>query len=387
MTVRAGRRRRRVRYDLAVLGGGTAGLVAALGAAGVGARVVLCERSGRTGGDCLWTGCVPSKSLLAAAELAHRMRTAGNVGLEPVEPEIDFARVMAHVHGAQRWIEPHDSVERLRREGVEVVLGEARFTGPGRIVAGGGGAPGALAEGGKAPSVAPGDREIAFRSALIATGSRPVIPPIEGLAEASPLTSETIWDLDALPARLVVLGGGPIGCELAQAFARLGSRVAIVEQAAGLLPAEEDEARALIAERFAAEGIEVHAPAQAVRVEHGAEDEGAGRDATREHSAGDRPMGEPSTGHRGSGDRALVLQAEDGGECRLPFDRILVAAGREPASQGLGLEAVAVERDARGAVRIDERMRTSAQRIFAAGDVTGTLPFTHVGRSGARGGR
>jgi pyruvate/2-oxoglutarate dehydrogenase complex dihydrolipoamide dehydrogenase (E3) component len=202
-----------------VIGGGTAGLVSALIAAGVGARVTLIERE-RTGGDCLWTGCVPSKSLLAAADLAHRIRHADRVGLTPSEPKIDFAAVMAHVEAARRTIAPQDSPQRLEREGVEVVSGHARFTAPG--------------------SVAVDGRTFRFRKALIATGSRPLLPPIPGLAGAEPLTSDTVWDLRALPARLTILGGGAIGCELAQAFARLGSQVTLIEQAERLLPRRGD---------------------------------------------------------------------------------------------------------------------------------------------------
>ncbi len=314
------------RYDLVVIGGGTAGLVAAVIATGVGARVILIERE-RTGGDCLWTGCVPSKSLLAAADLAHRMRTAGAVGLEPVEPRIDFARVMAHVHATRCAIEPHDSPERLRRDGVEVVHGAARFVAPGRVEVDG--------------------RVIAYRAALLATGSRPVVPDVKGLAEAGPLTSETLWDLLELPERLVVMGGGPIGCELGQAFARLGSDVTLVEQEDRLLGKEEPEASRLVAERLQAEGVRVLTGAGVARVESGT---------------------------------ALVR----GADTSVAFDRVIAATGRRPDTEGLGLEAVGVELDESGRVRVDARLRTTGKRIFAAGDVTGELPFTHVAAYHAR---
>jgi pyruvate/2-oxoglutarate dehydrogenase complex dihydrolipoamide dehydrogenase (E3) component len=313
------------RYDLAVVGGGTAGLVTAIGAAGLGARVVLVERH-RTGGDCLWTGCVPSKSLIAAAELAHRIRTADAVGLEPREPEIDFAAVMGHVRAAQARIAPHDSPERLRSEGVEVVPGSATFLHSGGLAVEG--------------------RALAFRTAVIATGSEPVVPPIDGLQDADAVTTDDVWALEALPERLIVLGGGPVGCELAQAFARLGSRVAIVEAGGGLLPAEEPEAGALLVERFAGEGIDVRLEATATRAEPG-------------------------------GDRQLVLERA-GSEERLPFDRVLIATGRRPLTAGLGLQAAGVEVTENGAVEVDPTLRTSATGIFAAGDVTGALPFTHV---------
>jgi pyruvate/2-oxoglutarate dehydrogenase complex dihydrolipoamide dehydrogenase (E3) component len=311
--------------DLLVLGGGTAGLVAAHIAAGLGARVVLAERAPAPGGDCLWTGCVPSKSLLAAASLAQAMRTAPRVGLPATEPRIDFAAVMAHVHGARERIAPHDSAERLREAGVDVIAGEARFTGPRTAEAGG--------------------RALRFRRAFVATGSRPAIPPVPGLREAAPLTNETVWDLDALPGRLVVVGGGPIGCELGQAFARLGSAVTIVETGDRLLDKEEPRASALIAERLSAEGVRVRTGVRLAAVE---------------------------------GDRAVL----EGGEA-LPFDRLLVATGRTPAIDGVGLDVAGVQTSDEG-VRVDARLRTTNPAVYAGGDVTGLLPFTHVAAFHAR---
>ncbi|GAC1325606.1 MAG: FAD-dependent oxidoreductase [Thermoleophilaceae bacterium] len=309
--------------DFVAIGAGTAGLVASRTAAGLGASVVLIERD-RTGGDCLWTGCVPSKSLIAAAELAHRIRNAATVGLAPREPEVDFARVMEHVVAAQRAIEPEDSPAALRRDGVEVRQGAARFAGPGRIDVDGG--------------------TIRYRTALIATGSRPVLPPIDGLAQADPLTNESIFELRERPGRLVVLGGGPIGCELGQAFARLGSSVSLVEQAPQLLIKEEPEARELVAGHLRADGVSVHLGSRAVRVE------------------------------AAEGIHRLVLDSD----VRIPFDRILVAAGRRPQTEGLGLESVGVELDDAGGVVVDERLATSARNVYAAGDVVNALPFTHV---------
>jgi pyruvate/2-oxoglutarate dehydrogenase complex dihydrolipoamide dehydrogenase (E3) component len=313
------------RYDLVVLGGGTGGLVSSLIAAGAGARVALVERE-RTGGDCLWTGCVPSKSLVAAAGLAHRMRHADKVGLEPVDPAIDFGRVMDHVWGAIRTIEPHDSPQRLRAAGVEVIEADGRFTAPGRIEAGG--------------------RELRWRAAIIATGSRPAIPAIRGLETIDPLTTETLWDLRELPARLVVLGGGPVGCELGQAFARLGAHVTLVELADRLLLKEEPRASELIAQRLAGEGVDVR-------------------------------LGAAATALRGG---ELLL---DGGEA-IAFDRVLIATGRVPRTTGLGLETVGAALDDAGAVRVDRRLRTTARGIYAVGDVTGLLPFSHVAAHHAR---
>lgn len=326
-------RRGRV-YDLAVLGGGTAGLVAAHGAAGLGARTVLVERREQTGGDCLWTGCVPSKSLIAAADLAQRMRTADRVGLAPVRPDIDFARVMDHVRRARSAIEPYDSIDRLRAHGVEVLHGEGRLGGPGRLVV--------------------GSRTLRFRRALIATGSVPVVPALPGIDEAGLLTSDTVWDLRELPARLAIIGGGAIGCELGQAFARIGSSVTIVEMEGALLPGEEPECRDLIAERLRAEGVAVRPGSTALRVE------------------------------AGPGGRRLVIRTGAGeGEEAVPFDRILVAVGRRPSTRGIGLEEAGVELGEDGAVRIDATLRTGAAGIFAAGDVTGSPYFTHI--AGAQG--
>jgi pyruvate/2-oxoglutarate dehydrogenase complex dihydrolipoamide dehydrogenase (E3) component len=312
-------------YDLAVIGGGTAGIVASRTAAGLGARVVLVESDERgPGGDCLWTGCVPSKALIAAADLAHRIRTADSVGLEPSEPNIDFERVMAHVHGAQATIEPDDSADSLRRDGVEVMAGVARFTGPGKIEVDG--------------------TAIEYRTALIATGSRPVTPDLDGLAAAGPLTNETVWDLRELPVRLTILGGGPIGCELGQAFQRLGSQVTLVQRRGYLLPKEEPEARELIAARLRSDGVDLRLGARPVRVEGG---------------------------------RTLVVD-EDGEQRRIEFDRVLVATGRRPETESLGLESVGVELDERGGVKVDGRLATTGRNVYAAGDAVNALPFTHV---------
>ena len=318
------------RYDLAIIGGGTGGLVSAHIAAGLGARVVLVERA-RTGGDCLWTGCVPSKSLLAAAELAHRMRTADRVGLQPVRPEIDFASVMARVRQAQAVIEPHDSPERLRAAGVEVVHADAAFTGPRTLRAGG--------------------REIRFRRAIVATGSRPAVPAVPGLPDAAPLTSENVWDLGELPRRLLVVGGGPLGCELGQAFARLGSAVTLIQSGPRLLPRDEPRAGELIARSLQADGVDVRT---GVRLE--------------------------SVEARAGGGGTATLP----GGASIEFDRILVAAGREPGTEGLCLDAAGVELAEDGAVRVDGRMRTSNTGVYAVGDVTGEMPFTHVAAHHAR---
>ena len=323
------------RYDLVVVGGGTAGLVAALVGAGAGARVCLVERA-RVGGECLWTGCVPSKSLLAAANLAQRMRGADQVGLVPVEPKVDFGGVMGHVRAAQARIAPDDSPGRLRAAGVDVLDGHARFTGPGRLRVDAGDGH--------------GGREVGWRAALVATGSRPVLHELPGLREADPLTSDTVWELGELPERLLVVGGGPVGCELAQGFARLGARVTLLEAEPALLPGEEPQAGALLAERLRGEGVELRLAVRGRRVER----DGGG----------------------------FVLDA--GPDGRVGFDRVLVATGRAAVTDGLGLEAVGVRTSPAGNVAVDRRLRTSAPGVFAAGDVTGVLPFTQVAAYQAR---
>ncbi len=321
------------RYDLVILGGGTAGLVSGFIAAGMGARVALIERD-RTGGDCLWTGCVPSKSLIAAGHAAHRMRHADAVGLEPVEPVIDLARVMDRVHAAIATIEPHDSPGRLREAGVEVIAGEGRFLDARTITVAG--------------------RQLHFTSAIVATGSAPSPPPVDGLTGDDILTTETVWSLRTLPQRLVVLGGGPIGCELSQAFARLGATVTVVEVADRLLAKEEPAAGELIADRLTAEGIDLRLSTKAIEV------------------------------RRPEGAAAELLVETRGERDAIPFDAVLVAAGRAPRTKDIGLEAAGVELDDRGAIVVDDHLRTSARRIYAAGDVTAQLPFTHVAAHHAR---
>ncbi len=304
---------------LLVIGGGTAGLVAAQTAAGLGAKVALVERD-RTGGDCLWTGCVPSKALIAAASAAADIRRGSAFGITAAEVTIDFPTVMRHVRDAIATIEPVDSPEALTDAGVTVLSGSARFTGP--------------------RTAAIGQRQMAFTQAILATGAAPAVPNLPGLGDVDFLTSDTVWDLAELPRQLLVLGGGSIGCELAQAYARLGSQVTIVEAAEVLVPREDPAASAALTAAMVADGVTVLTAATAQSI---------------------------------SG-RALTLA--DGR--RVEFDRVLVAVGRTPRIGGIGLENAGIAVDGRGYVIVDNQLRTSNPRIWAAGDLTGHPQFTHT---------
>lgn len=305
-------------YDLVVIGGGSAGLTGARLAARLGARTLLAE-GGRLGGDCLWTGCVPSKALLHVAAQVQAARDASRYGMKPADGPADFGNAMAEVRRAIGVIEPHDSAEELNARGVEVAEGRARFTGPRTLEVAG--------------------RAVRFRYALIATGSSPALPPVPGI-DGKSLTSDTVWDLEELPGRLVVLGGGPVGCELGQAFARLGSRVTIIEAAPRLLPREEERASEFLRDHLDKEGVTVLTGTSAERVEDGA-----------------------------------VLTST---KREIPFDRLLAATGRAPRTTDLGLNTAGVKTDDKGHVTVDARLRTKNPRVYAAGDVTKASAFTHL---------
>lgn len=323
---RGHRRPRRFDYNLVVIGAGSAGLVTAYIAAAAKAKVALIERD-RMGGDCLNTGCVPSKTLLHAARQVAQARQAQHDGLARVEVDVDFARTMERVQAAIARIAPHDSPERYRGLGVDVVSGEARVVSPWEIEVDG--------------------RRLSARSLVIATGARPTVPPLPGLERIDVLTSENLWALRERPARLVVLGGGPIGCELGQAFARLGSRVTLVERGPRLLSREDADAAAVVEASLRADGIEVMTSWDAARLE-----------------------GEGAAG-------TLVCERE--GETRsIAFDRIVVALGRTPNVRGFGLEQLGVEIDAHGTLAHDAMLRTNFPNILVAGDVAGPYQFTHV---------
>jgi pyruvate/2-oxoglutarate dehydrogenase complex dihydrolipoamide dehydrogenase (E3) component len=309
----------RYEFDLAIIGTGSAGMTAARFAASIGLRVVAIER-GRVGGDCLWTGCVPSKALLAAAKAAQTMREAAKHGLSPVEPEIDLDRVMAEVRAVQdRIARGEDAPERFEAMGVELRSGTARVVGPHLLMV---------------------DRKpLTAKTILVATGGRPVLPPIPGLED--PLTTESLWEADPAPRSLVVVGGGPIAIELAQAFTRLGAPVTVLERADRVLPRDEPALVDRLVAGLRAEGVELHTGAEVVRAERGA-----------------------------------VVARVGGEERRFKADRVLVAAGRRPNVEGLGLEDLGIAIGDHG-VLVDDALRTSVPSIYAAGDVIGGPQFTH----------
>lgn len=320
------RRPRAFDTNLVVIGAGSAGLVTALIAATVKARVTLIERE-RMGGDCLNTGCVPSKALIRSARAAQELRRATEFGLAAVPVRVDFATVMARVRGVIRRIEPHDSVERFTALGVDCVHGAARLISPWEVEV--------------------GERRITARHIVIASGARPRVPDVPGIQALDYLTSDTLWSLEVPPRRLLVLGGGPIGCELAQAMARLGVQVTLVTRADRLLPREDPEVGKALAARFAGEGIEVHT------------------------------LSEPQAFGRATG--AQFGRFERGGKAlELRFDRLLVAAGRQANTEGLGLEALGIELAADGSLPVDDFLRTRVPNILACGDVAGPFRFTHM---------
>jgi pyruvate/2-oxoglutarate dehydrogenase complex dihydrolipoamide dehydrogenase (E3) component len=300
--------------DLLVIGGGTAGLVGAKTAARLGARTLLVEY-GRTGGDCLWTGCVPSKTILSAAARSVAERAASG-------RSTPFSEVRERIAKAISTIEPDDSPESVRAEGAVVLVGTARFTAPGEAEIDG--------------------RKVRFRQALIATGSAPSVPDIPGLQEATTVTSETIWDLEELPERLAIIGGGPISCELGQAFARLGAAVTIIARS-GILPKEDREAAALVRTSLETDGVTVLERSRVDRVRNDGE----------------------TTVHLADGQRITA-------------DVVLAAIGRKARTSGLGLAAAGVECDSKGQVVVDPSMRSSNPTIWAAGDVTPHPEFTHL---------
>jgi len=313
------------RYDLIAIGGGTAGLVAAGGAALLGARTALVERA-LMGGDCLVTGCVPSKALLAAAKVAHGARRADAFGISTGPVAVDFPRVMQRLREVRAAIATHDSVETFRARGVDVVRGDATFVGK--------------------DCVRVGERHIRFRRSVIATGARPRLPDVPGIGDCPVRTSDTFFKLTTLPRQLLVIGGGPMGCELGQAMARLGSTVTLVHRGPRLLPADDPDASQVVLEALRDDGVQVLLSTALVGLSY--------TDGTR---------------------RAQLRCGQQ--EQSVCADEILVAVGRTPNLEGLDLRVAGVRHDDRG-VLVDRHQRTHNRRIYAAGDVTGGHQYTHA---------
>lgn len=312
--------------NVVVIGAGSAGLVASLIVAGAKAKVVLIEKH-KMGGDCLNTGCVPSKALIRSGRIMAYIRRAKDYGIDAASGTLNFSAVMDRVQNVIKTIEPHDSVERFTSLGVDCVSGEANIVSPYCVEVDG--------------------RTINTRSIILATGARPLVPPITGLDQVDYLTSDTIWELRDLPKRLLVVGGGPIGCELAQAFNNLGAQVTQVDMAPRIMPLEDEEVSALVTEKFLRDGIEV------------------------------------LTGHRllsfqnEGGVQSMEAESE-GEKIRVEFDKVLLAIGRKPNVQGFGLEELDMPLTAAGTIEVNEFLQTKYPNIYACGDLAGPYQFTHM---------
>lgn len=316
---------KRIEADICVIGAGSGGLSVAAGASQMGARTVLIEK-GRMGGDCLNYGCVPSKALLAAGHAAQAVRQASRYGVTAGQPAVDGAAVYAHVHGAIAAIAPIDSVERFEGLGVTVIKAAARFIGPREVEA--------------------GDAVVRARRFVVATGSSPMVPSIPGLADLPYYTNETIFEAGRLPAHLVIIGGGPIGVEMAQAHRQLGARVSVLQKAT-ILPKDDPELVDVVRRRLIEEGVDLREEVTVTAVEPAA-----------------------------AGVRVRFTRA-DGAAGHVEGSHLLVAAGRRATVGGLNLDAAGIAHTARG-IAVDARLRTTNKRVFAVGDVTGGYQFTHM---------
>ena len=321
------------RFDsnVVVIGAGSGGLVTAYIAAAVKAKVALIEKH-KMGGDCLNTGCVPSKALIRSSRLLAQMQRAADLGIKRADAEFDFADVMNRVQSVIKTVEPHDSVQRYSDLGVEVIEGEAKIVSPWEV---------------QVTATTGESRTITTRSIVIAAGSRPAVPPIPGIEKIGYLTSDNIWNLRELPKRFVVLGGGPIGCEFAQSFARFGSKVTQVEMAPRLLIREDPDVSQTVMDKFRQEGIDVLVEHTARRfiIENG---------------------------------KKLLIAEHQGQEIRIPFDQVLLAIGRVANIEGYGLDELAVEVSPKRTIEINEFQQTNYPNIFACGDVSGPFQFTHA---------
>jgi pyruvate/2-oxoglutarate dehydrogenase complex dihydrolipoamide dehydrogenase (E3) component len=322
---------RRFDRNLVVIGAGSTGLVAAYIAAAVKAKVTLIEQH-RMGGDCLNTGCVPSKALIRTAKLIADMKRADTLGIGKVSFDFDFAQVMERVQRVVHTVAPHDSIERYSALGVECLIGRARITTPWSVEV----------------TQPEGNRTLTARAIAIATGARPLVPPIPGIEKAHCVTSDTVWELRKLPRRLAVLGGGPIGCELAQCFARLGAEVTQVEMSPRILMREDPELSEMVAQQMRADGVRMLTGHQALRIDA-----------------------------NGSGSVLVARSGEQ--EVRVGFDVLLCAVGRVPNTEGLGLEQLGIGLTRQRTIETNAYLQTIHPNIFACGDVAGPYQFTHTG--------
>lgn len=315
-------------YDIGIIGGGAAGLTIASGAAQLQAKTILIEKEKTLGGDCLHFGCVPSKTLINSAKVYHLMKTADGFGLPRIDvPPVDFRKVARRIRSVIETIQKHDSEERFCGLGAKVIFGDPGFVDPHTVQYGG--------------------ETVSAKKWVIATGSSPMVPPIPGLAQTPHITNREIFSLEKLPESMIVLGGGPIGVEMSQAFSRLGTFVSVVDMAPQILPREDEDMAAVVMEKMAAEGVRFY-------LGHTVE------------SVGDE-----------GGRREVTLKTPSGETIRLRAETLLVALGRKPNTQGLGLENIGVSVSPRG-IDVDQRLRTSRKHIYAAGDINGGYQFTHA---------
>jgi len=313
-------------YDIGILGGGAAGLTVAAGAAQAGAKTLLIEKEGRLGGDCLYYGCVPSKTMIRTAHVAQLIRNAKSFGLPEVGlPPVDYRRVVERIQSVISTIQKHDSVERFCKLGAQVEFGDAHFSDEHSIVLNG--------------------RTYSSRSWVIATGSSPAIPPIDGLDKTDYLTNRDVFSMEKLPKSMIILGGGPVGIEFAQAFSRLGSKVYVVERLKNILSFDDEDLTGLLREILESEGVEFYLDSGVVRVND-------------------------------LGNEKEVIFKKGGETNSLKADALVVATGRKSNLAGLGLESIGVAMDKRG-LKLDSRLRTTQKHIYGAGDVTGSYQFTH----------
>jgi dihydrolipoamide dehydrogenase len=314
-------------YNIIVIGAGSAGLVSAYIGSVVKAKVALIEKH-QMGGDCLNTGCVPSKALIRTGKILSYIKRAQDFGLKSAQVDFDFPDVMERVHHVIKKVAPHDSIERYTQLGVDCYTGSAKILSPHEVEVNG--------------------KTLTTKNIIIATGARPAVPPIPGLDQVDYLTTDTIWNLSKLPKKLMVMGGGPIGCELAQSFARVGSEVTLVEMLPDILIREDEEASRMVRQKFIADGVDVrvNSKCKEVVVQDG---------------------------------KNYMLVEKDGGTDRVEFDQLLVAVGRAANAKGFGLEDIGVKLGPRGTVEVDPYLRTTAHKnIYACGDVAGPFQFTHT---------